>query len=160
MASLIDPTPAMVSFEQAVRNGGIRVQQAALDAAVVFYADKVPSGAVRFSYARMSGASVVAFANFVSARHIGRVPVFQVGVAVPEAERGRGRAKHIMGAGIAELKHGLTRAHPEAEFFVEAVVGLDNLPSQHVAAAVLSTNPKSITDNVSGLPALHYMRKV
>lgn len=160
MAALTDPTPAMVSFERAVRDGAIQVQKAALDSVVVFYADEVPSGAIRFSYARMNGPSVVAFANFVSAGYMNRIPVFQIGIAVPEAERGKGRAKHIMAAGMAELKHGFSRAHPGAEFYVEAVVGLDNLPSQRVAAAVLSVEPKPITDKVSGMPALHYIRKV
>ena len=160
MAALTDPTPAMVSFEQAICDGDIQVRKAALDSAVVFYADQVPSGAIRFAYARMNGSSVVAFANFVSIGYIDRIPVFQIGIAVPEAERGNGRGKHIMAAGIAELKHGLSRAHPGAEIYVEAVVGLDNLPSQHVAAAILSASPKPITDEVSGLPALHYIRKV
>ena len=160
MAALTDPTPAMVSFEQAIRDGHIKVRKAALDSAVVFYADQVPSGASRFAYARMNGPSVIAFANFVSNGHIDRIPVFQVGVAVPQAERGKGRAKHIMAVGIAELKHGLSRAHPGAEFFVEAVVGLDNLPSQNVAAGVLSARPKPITDEISGLRALHYIRKL
>lgn len=160
MAALTDPTPAMVSFEQAIRDGDIQVRKAALDTSVVYYADQVPSGASRFAYARMSGPYIVAFANFVSNGHIDRLPVFQIGVAVPEAERGRGRAKHIMAAGIAELKRELSRAHPGAEFYVEAVVGLDNLPSQNVAAAILSTSPKPITDEVSGLPALHYILKV
>jgi hypothetical protein len=79
---------------------------------------------------------------------------------VPEAERGKGWGKQIVAAAIAELKNGLSRAHPGATFYVEAVVGLHNVASQHVAAAVISNTPKQITDSVSGLPALHYMRKV
>ncbi len=160
MAELTDPTPAMVSFQQAIRDGEIVPQSAALDRDVFVYMDNLPSGGTRFAYAQMSGRIVLAFANFVTAGFEQGLPVFQIGVAVPESERGKGRAKHIVSAGIAELKHGLNRAHPGATFYVEAVVGLDNVPSQHVAAAVISDNPKPITDNVSGLPALHYIRKV
>jgi hypothetical protein len=160
MAEITDPTTAMVSFQKAILDGEISLQRAALDRDVFVYMDQLPSGETRFAYARMSERYVLAFANFVSAGSENGLPVFQAGVAVPEAERGKGRAKHIIAAGIAELKHGLNRAHPGATFYIEAVVGLDNAPSQHVAAAVISDSPKPITDYVSGLPALHYIRKV
>jgi hypothetical protein len=161
MAKLTDPTPAMASFQQAVRDGEVALQRAALDRDVFVYMDRLPGGQTRFAYARMDGQIVLAFANFITAGFEEGLPVFQIGVAVPETERGKGRAKHIIAAGIAELKHGLNRAHPGAAFYVEAVVGLDNVASQHVAAAVISSeNPKPVTDNVSGLPALHFIRKV
>lgn len=160
MAELTDPTPAMVSFQQAILDGEISLQRAALDRDVFVYMDQLPDSETRFTYGRMSGRYVLAFANFVTAGFEDGLPVFQAGVAVPEVERGKGRAKHILAAGVAELKHGLNRAHPGATFYIEAVVGLDNVPSQHVAAAVISNSPKPITDNISGLPALHYMRKV
>lgn len=160
MAELTDPTPAMVSFQQAILDGEISLLRAALDRDVFVYMDQLSSGGARFAYARMNGRYVLAFVNFVTAGFEDGLPVFQAGFAVPEAERGKGRAKHIVAAGIAELKHGLSRAHPGATFYIEVVIGLDNAPSQHVAAAVISDSPKPITDNVSGLPALHYIRKV
>ena len=159
MAQMTDPTPAMVSFQQAIRSGGVRLQQAALDRDVFVFADQV-GDKVRFSYARMDGNTVLAFASFVTVGHQDGLPVWQAGVAVPEAERGKGRAKHILSAGIAELKHGFSRAVPGAEFYVEGVVGLDNVASQHVSAAVISNSPTRITDSASGLDALHYIRRV
>lgn len=151
----------MVSFQEAIRDGEIALQRGALDRNVFVYMDKLPSGATRFAYARMNGQIVLAFANFVTAGSEKGLPVFQVGVAVPVSERGKGRAKHIVAAGIAELKHGLNRAHPGAEFYVEAIIGIDNIASQCVAAAAISADtPKRITDSVSGLPALQYIRKV
>lgn len=161
MPELTDPTPAMVSFQQAVRHGEIALQRAALERDVFVYMDKLPSGATRFAYAQMNGGIVLAFANFVTVGFEEDLPVFQIGVAVPKSERGKGRAKHVVATGIAELKHGLNRAHPGAAFYVEAVIGLDNKASQRVAEAVISADaPKPITDSVSGLPALHYIRKV
>ena len=157
---MTDPTPAMESFQQAISDGEIPLQRADLNPDVFVHMDKLPGGGTRFAYARMTGKYVLAFANFVTAGFEEGLPVFQVGVAVPATERGKGRAKHIIAAGIAELKHGLNRAHPGAAFYVEAVVALDNVPSQHVAAAVISNITRPITDNVSGRPALHYIRKV
>jgi hypothetical protein len=52
-------------------------------------------------------------------------------------------------AAIAELKRGLSGNGVPA--FYE--------PSMRVATATISTSPVQITD-VSGLPALHYVRKV
>ena len=49
---------------------------------------------------------------------------------------------------------------PLAAFCIEAVVGTDNEPSKRVAAATISADPVPITDEFSGLPALHYVRKV
>jgi hypothetical protein len=161
MAELTNPMSAMVSFQEAILAGVISLRRAALDRDVFVHMDKLPSGATRISYARMNGRTVLSFANFVSVGFERSLPVFQVGVAVPESERGKGRAKHIVAVGIAELKYGLTRAHPDAAFYVEAVIGLDNKASQRVAAAVISSDaPNSITDSASGLPALHYIKQI
>jgi len=87
------------------------------------------------------------------------VPCFQVGVAVPVPYRSKGYAKSIVAAAIAELKNGLSRNNISS-FYVEAVVSTDNVPSKRVAEAVISSNPAAITDEYSGLPALHYVRKI
>jgi cytidylate kinase len=76
------------------------------------------------------------------------------GAGTFEAYRGQGSAKKdVFAAGIAEIRNGLKGNPP---FFVDAIISLDNLASQHVAAAVLST---AITDQVSKLAALQYIRK-
>jgi hypothetical protein len=97
--------------------------------------DNLPGDETRFAFARMNGRTVLSFANFVTVGFQDGLPVFQIGVAVSESERGKGRAKHIVAAGISELEHGLSRVHPGASFYVKAVIGLDNVASQHVAAA-------------------------
>jgi hypothetical protein len=60
---------------------------------------------------------------------------------------------------ILEMREGFGRAG-HGGFWIEAVVGVDNPASQRVAAAVLTSSPEPITDDVSGLPALHYLRWV
>jgi hypothetical protein len=87
------------------------------------------------------------------------VPCFQIGYAVPKEYRGQGRAKGIVDAAIAELKHGLGRNKIHS-FYVEAIVGTDNEASKHVAATTISATPVAVTDKYSGLPALQYVRKV
>jgi hypothetical protein len=66
MAELTDPTSAMVSFQQAIRDGTIALARAALDRDVFVYMDKLPGGHTRFVYARMNRQIVLPFANFVT----------------------------------------------------------------------------------------------
>ena len=60
---------------------------------------------------------------------------------------------------ISEMRHGLGRTRASA-FYVEAIVWADNKPSQRVAEQAISATPVTITDEVSGLPALQYVRKI
>jgi hypothetical protein len=87
------------------------------------------------------------------------LPCFQLGVAVPEKFRNKGYAKSILASSINELKHGLSR-NKIATFYVEGIVGVDNEPSKRASAATISSTPTAITDEISGLSALHYVRKI
>ena len=71
----------------------------------------------------------------------------------------RGTPKSILASAIAELEHGLSR-NRISSFYVREVVGVDNEPSKRASAATISSSPTAIIDNVSGLPALHYVRKI
>lgn len=159
MPATTDPSTALALFQQGLAAGHIPLQRAALDRTVFFCVDQTPSGSTRFTYMNLDGPTISAFVSFITAGNIDGVPCFQVGYAVPEAYRGRGHAKSLIAAGIAELKNGLSRSMPGATFYVEAVVGADNEASQHVAAATLSASGDPVTDEVSGLPAFHYLRK-
>jgi hypothetical protein len=84
---------------------------------------------------------------------------FSIGYAVPEAYRIQGRAKDAIRAAISEMQHGLGRIGLSV-FCVEAIVGADNKPSQRAAEQVISDTPVAVKDQVSGLPAFQYVRKV
>jgi len=57
------------------------------------------------------------------------------------------------------MKNGFQHAGVPA-LYVEGVVGIDNEASKRACAATISSNPTAITDAVSGLPALQYIRKI
>lgn len=159
MASMTDPMDALVSFQQALLNGEIRLQRGELDPDVFVYADKPGPGLSRFTYVRLDGRTVKAFVNAMPVTFVDGLPCFQLGVAVPMQYRNKGYAKSTLSAAIAELKNGFSRAGFPS-FYVEGVVSIDNEPSKRASAATISPNPTPITDSVSGLPALHYIRKV
>jgi RimJ/RimL family protein N-acetyltransferase len=102
---------------------------------------------------------VTAFVVFALVQPIEGKHCFALGYAVPEAYRNQGRAKEVVTVAIAELQHGLGRAGI-SPFYVEAIVGADNMASRRVAEQVISDAPVAITDSISGLPAFRYIRKV
>jgi hypothetical protein len=152
------PTNALQSFQQALLHGGIQLQPGVLDKGIHVYFDR-PKGGSRFTYVRLAGTTVTAFVEFASCEAVEGTPCFAVSYAVPEACRNQGRAKDAIRAAISEMQHGLGRIGLSV-FYVEAIVGADNKPSQRVAEQVISDTPVAVTDKVSGLPAFQYARKV
>jgi len=155
---MTDPSIALESFQQALQLGEISLRRGTVDPDLHVFADS-PNGENRLTYVKLNGQTVTAFACFFVWEPIDGVPCFHFGYAVPEAYRNQGRAKDIVDAAIAEMRHGFGRAGVPA-FYIEAVVGLDNKASQRVAEQSVSANPSAITDSVSGLPALQYIRKI
>lgn len=155
---MTDPTDSLKSFQEHFSLGVIDVQPGALDRDLFVYHDQ-PNGTLRLTYVRLNGQTVTALVLFVLTEPIDGVPCFQLGYAVPEVYRSQGVAKAAVSAAIAELKHGLGR-NGAKPFFIEAIVGADNLASQRVASETLSVDTEEITDVVSGLPALRYLVKI
>lgn len=156
---MTDSFDALTSFQQALLDGKVSLRAGELDPDLFLHVDHPTPGVPRLTYVRLDRQSVTALANMVRTEPMDGLPCFQVGVAVPEAYRGKGHAKSVVAAAMAELRHGLSR-NKISSFYVEAVVSTDNEPSKRVAKATISSTPVAITDEVSGLPALHYVRKI
>ena len=157
MANMTDPSIALQSFQEVLLTRGIPLQRGALYPELNVRADDA-NGRARLTYVTLEKRTVTAFVNLVLVEAIEGTPCFQMGYAVPEAYRGQGRAKTIVGMAIAELQCRFSGLGPA--LYLEAVVGVDNAASQRVAAQTLSPTPEAITDKVSGLPALRYLRKL
>ena len=157
MPKMTDPSEALKSFQQMLPSGRLQLQPGAIDAELFVHLDH-PNGKPRFTYVRIEHLTVTVLVVFVLGDPIEGVPCFSVGYAVPEAYRNQGRAKSAVTAAISELEHGMARNKVTA-FWVEAIVGVDNEASQHVAAATISSAAIAVTDQFSGLPALHYVQK-
>lgn len=154
MSGMTDPSFALESFQLAVSAGGIHLEQGRIHPDVHLHVDQA-HGKPRFTYVRLEGSVVTAFATFVPNGHDRGHANLTVGYAVPEPYRNQGRAKSIFAAGITELQNAF-RGHPP--FYIEAVVGAHNIASLRVAAAVLGGAPESIEDENSGEPALRYAK--
>lgn len=156
--AIVDPMDALTSFQQAYRAGQVQVQPCELHKGYAVHQD-TPNGEPRITYVRLEGNLVTAVAILILAEPIDGEQCFGLGYAVRQSHRGRGLAKAIVDVAIAELANGMVRQGVKV-FHVEAVVGQDNVPSQHVAMAVLSPTGKQTTDEVSGEPAIQYVKRV
>lgn len=155
---MTDPMAALTSFQEVFETEGIPLQPGVIDPTLFVHRDQ-PTGTPRFTYVRLDRRTVTALVMFAQVPPLKGLLCFQLGVAVPEKYRAQGRAKEIVTAATTELQSGLSRSSIPA-FYIEAVVGTDNEPSKRVAAATISADPVPITDEFSGLPALHYIRKI
>ena len=109
MPSMTDPTDALVSFQQALLDGEIRLQRGELDPDIFVHTDRPTSDVARITYVRLDSRTVKAFVNVISAGSVEGLPCFQLGVAVPEQYRNKGYAKSTLASAIAELTNGLKR---------------------------------------------------
>lgn len=159
MPAMTDPADALKSFQHVFAQGRIDLERGALNREIYVHADPLPNGQMRLTYVQLVGRTVTAFVNVVPCDPIEGRPCFMIGYAVPELYRGEGRAKAAVRAALAEMEAGFSRVGL-TPFYVEAIVGADNLASQAVASATLTEVGTPVTDEVSGEPALQYVRKV
>jgi hypothetical protein len=155
---MTDPTTAMQSFQVALLNGSIKIQPGMLDPKLYVHFDN-PEGKPRITYVRLEGNTVTAFAEFVEWERINGSRCWNIGYATPEEYRRQGRAKEIVIAAISNLREASARLGVKA-FYVEAIISIENKLSQRVAEQTISDTPFSITDQVSGMPALRYVRRI
>lgn len=151
------PMDALVSLQREVRRG-VPTQHCHLSPGVRVILDQ-PNGVLRCTYARIEHVRVKALSLFVRHEPIDHVPCFNLGYAVQEAYRNRGGASEIVEQDIQELGQGFGQ-HGAKSFYVEAVVGKNNLSSLRVASKVISNIPIEGTDSESGEPVFANTRLV
>jgi RimJ/RimL family protein N-acetyltransferase len=155
---MTDPMNALQSFQEEFLLGNLELKTGVLDPNLYIRFD-APKGEIRVTYARLEGKTVTALVSFAESDPIDGISCYSIGYAVPEEYRKQGRAKEIVIAAISELQHGLAGSG-QTVFYVEAVVRADNMASRRVAEQVISKKPTPITEEISGLPAFHYIRKI
>ncbi|WP_449122853.1 GNAT family N-acetyltransferase [Pseudomonas sp. MPG01] len=155
---MADPMLALLSFQKEFFAGMPTIASVNSPNIRVFR-DEL-NGKTRFSYARVEQGQVRSLAMFVSAGTYNGVPCFDIGYAVATPWRGGGYAKEILAQGIKELSEGLCQATGLSEFWIVAVIGVENYASQSVAKSALSDAPEKILDELSGLPALVFRRLI
>lgn len=155
---LPDLVSALASFQQALAAGHIRLQPGVLDPAIHVFMDR-PNDEVRLTYARLTGRTVTALIQFVPTDEVEGEPCFSVGWAVPTKFQGSGRSGEAFLAALKELRHGMSRQGMNS-FWVEGVVGADNIASHRMAEKVISAPMKTGKDRFANVPVVQYLRRI
>lgn len=155
---MTDPMQALNGLQTALDAGAVRLQPCDVHRDLMVLLDH-PTGTPRFTYALMAGRLVQAIALFALVQPHEGLQCFQLGIAVIEKMRGQGIGSRVLQQSIGELRNGLSRT-PMKEFYIEAVVSIDNHPSNAIAKRLISDSPTNITDAFSKEPALQYLRKL
>lgn len=155
---MVDPHASLMSFQQALLQKVISLVRVRGFDDLYSYLDEPSPGSVRFTYARLAAdkKTVVAFASFIRNGKVDGFPCVSVGYAVPVEFRGHGHAKRLVTEAVREM--GMQAWKNEIRtIFIEAVIDVNNIASQHVAEAVLNKAVRDqITDSHSGREAFRY----
>lgn len=155
---MVDPNTSLLSFQQALLQRTISLVRVRRFDDLYSYLDEPSPGSLRFTYARLAAdkKTVVAFASFVRNGKIDAFPCVSVGYAVPMEFRGHGYAKQLVSEAVQDIAMQAWKNEIRT-IFIEAVIDINNIASQHVAQAVLSkAEREQITDSHSGKQAFRY----
>ena len=158
MPVIVDPHIGFVSFQEAVRTGIIQLAKCTTHPDLYIFHDTPEPGVQRLTYALVTETLAKAYAVYVLAEPLKGKPCFGVGYATDVEYRGKGLATEVVQASMADLQKNMTSKLRSPGFYVEAIIGADNLASQAVAARTLSDKPKQTKDKESGQPALQYVK--
>ena len=149
----------MASFQQMLPLGILPLQPGALDPTLRVMVDEPAPHVVRFTYVRLEKTVVTEMALLVTCEPTAGRPCFALGYAVPPAYRRQGRGKRVVAAALAEFESGMRRAGV-LPLYIEAVVGADNAASLALAKTQFADPGETATDDVSGLPAVRFLRRI
>lgn len=158
MSALPNPHNAMLSFQEVLPHGVLPLQSGYVDKSISVMMDE-PNGERRLTYARIEAGQVVAFVSAIACEPVDGVPCFNIGYAVPDGLRRAGRATAMVEAVIEEMKAGFRRAGIR-QFYVEAIVSVDNAASIRVAEKVLSPIQFTGEDDFNGGQVHQFLRLV
>jgi len=158
MAVIVDPHIGFLSFQDAVRAGTIQLAKCASHPDLYMFHDTPKPGVQRLTYALVTEGLARAYAVYVLAEPLNGKPCFGIGYATDVEYRGQGVATEVVRVSMVDLQKNMASKLRSPGFYVEAIIGADNLASQAVAARTLSDKPKQTRDKESGQPALQYVK--
>ena len=156
--SKVDPSITLSLFQQGVDENKIPFQPADYDQSL-FVVDDHVNGKLRLTFVRFDKKIITVLVSFVHVDQVEERPRFQIGYAVAEGYQGRGLAKRTLESSINELRMIFGKAGVKP-IYIEAVVDMANVASQHVAAACISNTPNKIVDAFTKKPSLEYFKKL
>lgn len=159
MGKMTDPTNTLVALQEAINMRAFQMERGRIHNDIAVYLDAPTQGTQRITYAKVTNmGEVKAIAVFVNTEPHDGLPCFQIGYAVAARFYRQGFGTEIVRKSIAEMVNGFRDVMPS--FFVEAIVGLDNSASLKIAGKQISRTPIEVSDEVSGQPAMQFLRRI
>lgn len=155
---MTDPTTALLSFQQALIDKEIKPRPGRWNKGLQVLEDR-PAGQLRVTHSRIVGKVAQGIVEYVIVEPVKSLPCFAIGYAVASAFRQQGIGSALLRESMEEFKRELNRGGLK-EYYLEAVVGIQNTASNKIASRLLCPNPKPIIDQLSGEPAFQYFKKV
>jgi hypothetical protein len=154
MPEIVDPTDSLTSFQKALLNGLITPSSCEIHPKLKILLDDA-NGTPRITYALIEGNEVKGVAVFIPADPVEGKPCFGVGYAVADEHKMQGVGTKLLKESIEEMQHGFRNSFPE--FYVEAIVGVDNMASNKLALKVISDTSQPGNDSYSGKAINQYL---
>lgn len=158
MSGITDPHLALLSFQKALISGTIKPKRCKVRRELYYLRDKPTPETIRMTYAMVVGRQVKALAIYMENEPYEGKRCFGIGYAVAVHYRGQGLAKAVVEASLDEFAM-MLRKDLVPGFFVEAIVDVNNAPSNRVAEQFFS-EPTLTRESESGLPAYHYIKRI
>lgn len=157
---MADPHLGMVSFQQALRQGILALAPVKGHADLFSHFDVPAPDVGRLTYVRLTDdrTTVKAFVACILNGTVDGYPCVSLGYAVPEEFRNQGLGTKIVQDVVQDTIFQVGKTGARA-VFVEAIVDVENVPSQRIAETVLQAERESITDGESGRPAYRYTQR-
>jgi len=157
MPGMTDTMITLREYQKALSKGLIRPMPCILHPDMLVLRDDIPGNQHRFTYAKMNHNRVVSLSVFVPAEpYLGKL-CYQIGYAVPETHRNRGRGYDIVSCSIEEFLHGISRNRID-DLYIEAIISSENIASRKIASKLISKDFKETTDADSGVPAVQHIK--
>lgn len=159
-SQMADPHQGMISFQQCLKAGILKLALVKPHRDLYSHFDMPSPGVNRLTYVRLDedGKTLKAFLSCVMNGMVDDCPCVAIGYAVPESMRNRGLARQIMLDVINDQLIQMTHSG-HSTLYIEAVIDITNIPSQHVAESVLAVSREEIVDSASKRPAYRYTKR-
>ncbi|MGJ8654358.1 MAG: GNAT family N-acetyltransferase [Opitutaceae bacterium] len=151
-----DLSAALESFQDALSNQQINPEPCELYENLYLLKDDA-DGRLRMTYARIVEGKVLGMVAYVPVEPVDSIPCFNVGYAVDAEDRRKGIGSEILEESLSEIENGL-RHHGNGQYYIEAVISVENEASNKIARKHLSDTPKQIVCMYSGEDALQYFK--
>ena len=155
---MTDPIDALISLQKAVNDSTVHMTEGKFYPNVKCLID-YPDGETRYTYAKIIDNEVQAIAILGLIPMASDVPYFQIGFGVKKSKRGQGMGIRLMKQALKELVNDISTSSMK-EFYLQAIVNVENEASNNISRKYISNSPTSIFDTLSGEPAYQYLCKV